>query len=118
MRRAGRRQTLEMQLGIGCERDVFQIEFFGHRAVEKNLCNVRVCVIKRREIIHHQGGWIDVCVEAAGARTRCQHIPHRNTGRLQYRNPGSVSQFRLGTEQIAHDHPEGIARMRIILPRA
>lgn len=84
-------------------------------AVEEYPVNLSMLFQEGREIICYSASGVDGGVEAAGPMTFGEYIPQRDTSVGQSLQALPVGKFRTGAEQFAHDGPEGIARMGIVL---
>src|SRR5262249_3906488 len=82
-------------------------------AVGRHMSNVRVLCEEGRKVVGYL--FFDCRVQAAGPYARLKRIPERDTDRLKDRYPFLIGQRRTSTEQLTHDVPECIPRMRVIL---
>jgi len=60
---------------------------------------------------------VDRSVEAARPARLGDHIPQRDAAVTQRGNAPAVGQFAAGADQIAHQVPEQVARVRVVLAR-
>jgi len=70
-----------------------------------------------RDRVRHDRRLVDVRIEAAAAGTGMQHVPQRNTARLQPLQPLPIGKIPRKAEQLGQNRPERVARMRVILLR-
>jgi hypothetical protein len=85
-------------------------------AIEVHAVDVRMRAKERPEIIGERGCVHDGAVEAAGALGCRQDIPYGDAMSLENPYPARVERQSVDREEVTHDPPEGILRMRVVLP--
>jgi hypothetical protein len=117
IRRAGRWQTRQAKRCIAEQRqDITTKAGLGHCAIEKHIRDFRMRRKERVEVIRDNRIVADIGVQAAFPFAARQHIPHSNARCLQRCGAGTIRQCGISANQRAHDAPESILRMRVILP--
>jgi hypothetical protein len=70
---------------------------------------------KALEVVGHDGLQVDRGIETAGTHRFLAHVPQRNPTRAQSIGPLSIGNAGSRNEEFAHDAPEGVVRLRVIL---
>lgn len=116
MRRAGGGEARKYKrISIDRPVDVTLEQRFGLRAVEKDVCDVRVAPEERVKVV--RGFQFDARVQAAWPDARMQNVPERDVGGAQGANPGLIGRGRINCKKVADDPPEGVLLVRVILAR-
>src|SRR3569833_2619028 len=82
------------------------------RAVEEDVCDVRVQTEEGREIVRHLRVPLDTRIEAALPAARLKHIPQRNSIRQERLHLGLIRGRDVERKQRRHDFPVGFVGMR------
>ena len=90
---------------------------FGRAAVEEHMPDLRAGAEQAGEIIGLDAVAIDRAIQAARAAAARDHVPQRHSGIVEPRQAFLVGQLESGAEQPAHDGPERVARMGVVLRR-
>ena len=77
-----------------------------------------MCLKKFFKRIDDDGRFLDIAVEAAFAGAAFQHVPNRNARFQKPLRPYFIGGRGIELAQRAHNPPETILAVRIILPRA
>ncbi|MFO1425420.1 MAG: hypothetical protein U1F11_00290 [Steroidobacteraceae bacterium] len=85
--------------------------------VEADALDARMRGEEGREIVDLDAAALDRTVEAAGAHGRCAHVPERDARGLQAQGALRIFERGLEAEQRAHDPPERVLRLRVVLVR-
>ncbi len=91
---------------------------FGFGTIEKNMNHSGMCLKKFFKRIDDDGRFLDIAVEAAFAGAAFQHVPNRNARFQKPLRPYFIGGRGIELAQRAHNPPETILAVRIILPRA
>ena len=120
MRRAGRRQQVQRQRRQRLGQDGLhpaQVEPMGRAAIDADVGDAGMLAEEPLEVIGDDRLEVDRGIETAGTHRRLAHVPQRDTARAQALGPLVVGNAGPGTEQLAHDPPEGVLGLRVILVR-
>ena len=116
MSRAGRWQASEGDFPLRQgEFDVPPEATFGLGAVEEDVTDRRMSGEESGQVVGDQCVVLDSRIEAALAAAGIQHVPYGNAGPAQLGFPCLIIQLRRKAQHFAHERPERIARVRVIL---
>ncbi len=94
------------------------ITLFGFGTIEKNMDHSGMCLKKFFKRIDDDGRFLDIAVEAAFPTARLHDVPNRNARIQKAPRPYFIGGRGIKLAQCAHNPPETILAVRIILPRA
>jgi len=94
------------------------VEPRGSGAVERDEMHSMVTQQQGTDVMRPRRGGVDRRIRTAAARGLGQHVPHAHPGGFERARALRVRQGRWCAEQRAHDRPEQIARMGVVLAGA
>ena len=110
---AGRRQPPVQK--IRCDADQSVEVLLRSGTIEEHPGDLGMTFEKLAEVVGHHAVRLHRRVQAPDAPARAKYVPHRNTVGRQSRNAG-VIRLRSGElEDLAHDPPERVSRIRVVL---
>ena len=88
---------------------------FGFGAVEEYLFNRWIVGQQAAKVIRDDGAIIDIGVEAGGSGAGSDDVPEADPVGQKDLKPSFVVELKVRTNDLAHDMPESVSRMGIIL---